>query len=309
MVRRYGRGIALTLLVLATWVGLRKIGWEGFERAWQNSGQHGATLGIVFALAALDVALSGTVWRQVYRRLGIALSAGSAFWVYLAGYAGLLVPAQLGRLIRPDAMSRLSQRPFSRCVRAEAAALLLNLIAVCGLLVGLIAYALLPIAAVPVALVSVAVALYVIEQLSGRLLPAWGLPPRFWWSGPIAALVGVQMLAWVAHGLGLRAVLAQTMPDVNAWEPVLHATLAALGGAVSGVPGGVGVTEWLLGGSLTLLHVPEQELVVSVAVFRAGSQWAWLPIGWIALAALRRRSGHSAEHVPEVLSAAGDEVA
>src|SRR5262245_44095794 len=226
MVRRYGRGIALTLLVLATWVGLRKIGWEGFERAWQNSGQHGATLGIVFALAALDVALSGTVWRQVYRRLGIGLSSGTAFWVYLAGYAGLLVPAQLGRLIRPEAMSRLSERPFALCVRAEAAALLVNLIGVGGLLVGLIAYALQPLAALPVAVGSVGVVLYALERLSGRLVPAWGLPAGFWWNGATAALVGVQMLAWTAHGLGLRAVLAQSMPDVSAWEPVLHATLA-----------------------------------------------------------------------------------
>jgi glycosyltransferase 2 family protein len=307
MVRRYGRAIALTLLVLATWVGLQKIGWEGFERAWTSSGDHGATLGIVFVLAALDVALSGAVWRRVYRRLGIALSSGTAFWVYLAGYAGLLVPAQLGRLIRPDAMSRLSERPFSVCVRAEAAALLLNLISVGGLLVGLIAYALLPLAALPVAVGSVGMALFVIDRLSARLVPAWGLPARFWWNGSIAGLVGVQMLAWTAHGLGLRAVLTQTMPEVSAWEPVLHATLAALGGAVSGVPGGVGVTEWLLGGSLTLLHVPEQDLVVSVAVFRAGSQWAWLPIGWLALAALRRRTG-DVEPVPEALPA-GDEVA
>ncbi len=307
MVRRYGRGIALTLLVLATWVGLHKIGWEGFDRAWQNSGDHGATLAIVFALSALDVALSGTVWRRVYRRLGMTLSSGTAFGVYLAGYAGLRVPAQLGRLIRPDAMSRLSERPFSVCVRAEAAAMLLNLISVGGLLVGLIGYALLPLAALPLALGSVGAALFLIDRLSGRLVPAWGLPARFWWNGSIAALVGLQMLAWTAHGLGLRAVLTQTMPHVTAWEPVLHATLAALGGAVSGIPGGLGVTEWLLGGSLTLLRVPEQDLVVSVAVFRAGSQWAWLPVGWLALAALRRRSA-DVERLPEALPT-GDEVA
>ncbi len=308
MVRRYGRVIALILLALATWIGLRKSGWEGFEQAWQHSGQYAGALGIAFALAALDVTLSGTVWRRVYRRLGIALEGTTSYWVYLSGYAGLLVPAQLGRLIRPEAMSRLSERPFSLCLRAEAAALLVNLISVGGLLVGLVAYALLPLAALPIAFGSVAVVLYVIERFSGRLVPAWGLPARFWWSASTLALVGVQMLAWTAHGLGLRAVLAETMPDVSAWEPVLHATFAALGGAASGVPGGMGVTEWLLGGTLTLRHVPEQDLVVSVAVFRAASQWAWLPIGWLAMAALRRRDGR-AEPVPGEALPLGDEVA
>ena len=297
MVRRYGRTIAFILLVLATWVGLQRIGWEGLVRSWQQAGHFGSTLGVVFALAAFDVALSGTVWRRVYRRLGIALGAGSAFWVYVAGYAGLLVPAQLGRLIRPDAMSRLSEHPFAACVRAEAATVLLNLIAVGGLLVGLIAYALLPLAALPVGLGAVALALYVVGRLSVTLVPGWEIPARFWWSGSTAALVGVQMLAWVAHGFGLRAVLVETMPEVSAWEPVLHALLAALGGAASGVPGGLGVSEWLLGGSLTLLHVPQQELVLSVAVFRAASQWVWLPIGWIALAALRRHA-LGGRHVP-----------
>jgi uncharacterized membrane protein YbhN (UPF0104 family) len=308
MVRRYGRIIALILLVLATWIGLQKSGWEGFEQAWRHSGQYGAALGIVFTLAALDVMLSGTVWRRVYRRLGIALDGNTSLWVYLSGYAGLLVPAQLGRLIRPEAMSRLTERPFSLCLRAELASLLVNLISVGGLLVGLCAYALLPLAALPVAFGSVAIVLYVIERLSGYLVPSWGLPARFWWSGSTLALVGVQMLAWIAHGLGLRAVLAETMPDVSAWEPVLHATFAALGGAASGVPGGMGVTEWLLGGTLSLRHVPEQDLVVSVAVFRAGSQWVWLPIGWLAMAALRRRPGR-AERVRDEPLPLGDEVA
>ena len=51
MVRRYGRAIALTLLVLATWIGLHRIGWEGFTSAWQQAGHYGVVLGIVFGLA------------------------------------------------------------------------------------------------------------------------------------------------------------------------------------------------------------------------------------------------------------------
>jgi uncharacterized membrane protein YbhN (UPF0104 family) len=301
MVGRWGRRIALLLLLMATGVGLHRIGWEGFQRAWQSSGDYGLTLGVVIALAALDVVFSGVVWCAVYRRLGVLLSLRSVFWVYLAGYAGLLVPAQLGRLIRPDAMARLSERPLSVCLRAEAAALLMNLIAVSGLLVGLIVYALLPVAALAVSAVSVGVALYLADRLSGVLVAHWDQPERFWCTGTSIALVAVQMIAWTAHGLGLHVVLSQSMPGVPAWEPVLHATLAALGGAVSGVPGGIGVTEWLLGGSLTLLRLPEEELVVSVAVFRAGSQWIWLPIGWVALAALRRLSVE-AGRAPEMLA-------
>ena len=288
MLRRNARGAALILLVLATWVGVHRIGLDRFAQAWDRAGDYGPTLGIVFALAVIDVVLSGTVWRRTYQWLGIALPFGTGLWIYVAGYAGLLVPAQLGRLIRPDAMSRLSQRPFSVCVRAEGAAVLLSLIAIGGLVVGLIAYALVPAAALPVAIGAVAVALYTVGRLADQLVPGWGFPTSFWWSRSAAALVGLQMVAWVAHGIGLRTVLVRALPDVSVWEPVLHASLGALGGAASGIPGGVGVTEWLLGGSLTLLHVPERQLVVSVAVFRAASQWIWLPIGWIALAALRR---------------------
>jgi hypothetical protein len=54
--------------------------------------------------------------------------------------------------------------------------------------------------------------------------------------------------------------------------------------------------------------VPEQDLVVSVAVFRAASQWAWLPVGWVALATLRRRGVRPAVLEPGP-SSARDEVA
>jgi uncharacterized membrane protein YbhN (UPF0104 family) len=244
----------------------------------------------VFALATVDAVLSGVVWRNVYRRYDIVQGISTEAWIYAAGYAGLLVPAQLGRLIRPEASARLGARPFALCVRAEAAAMLLNLIAVGGLLTGLVAYALAPLLALPVLAIAVACALYMVSRVASWLLPDGGLPERFWWRASTAGLIAVQMLAWLAHGLGLHVVLVQSMPDVSVWEPVLFSTLAALGGAASGIPGGIGVSEWLLGGSLTLLHVPDAELAVSIAVFRAASQWIWLPIGWLALAVVRRRA-------------------
>jgi uncharacterized membrane protein YbhN (UPF0104 family) len=56
------------------------------------------------------------------------------------------------------------------------------------------------------------------------------------------------------------------------------------------LPGGIGVTEGILGASLRFRSVPVEHLAIVVAAFRLFTFWIWIPIGWLALFALKRQN-------------------
>jgi hypothetical protein len=56
----------------------------------------------VCAFVLLDVFLGGAVWAYTCRWVGIRAGGIGGVAAYLTGYAGLLLPAQLGRLVRID---------------------------------------------------------------------------------------------------------------------------------------------------------------------------------------------------------------
>ena len=58
----------------------------------------------------------------------------------------------------------------------------------------------------------------------------------------------------------------------------------------TGLPGGIGATEGILGASLSFRQVPVEHLAVAVAAFRMITFWIWIPVGWLALLALRRET-------------------
>jgi uncharacterized membrane protein YbhN (UPF0104 family) len=61
-------------------------------------------------------------------------------------------------------------------------------------------------------------------------------------------------------------------------------------GVATGLPGGIGATEGLLGAGMRLRSVPVEHLAVAVAAFRLITFWVWIPIGWLAMGLLRRKA-------------------
>jgi uncharacterized membrane protein YbhN (UPF0104 family) len=60
-------------------------------------------------------------------------------------------------------------------------------------------------------------------------------------------------------------------------------------GVSTGLPGGIGATEGMLGAALSWIKIPADQLALTVGGFRIAVFWIWIPIGWAALAVLRRR--------------------
>lgn len=246
---------------------------------------------LVFLLACLDVALEATGWMWVYERLGIRAFDSGGATAYLSGRAGLLLPAQLGRLIRPDAMLRLRRGGLRHCLKAEAVAFVLDSTSVAALLAALLAYQFHPLMAPVAALAVIAVSLFLGDQIADRLTGTkLELPAAFWWRWKTLAIVVIEMAGWVAHGVAFYLVIRGLPGNANLWDALFYAPASAVLGIATGLPGGIGATEGFLGASLRLMKIPSEHLVVAVGGFRLITFWLWLPVGWIALAILKKRA-------------------
>ncbi len=116
-----------------------------------------------------------------------------------------------------------------------------------------------------------------------------GLPTAFWWAWPTMAIVLIDMTGWVAHGVALHVVVADLPGDMTLWDSLFFGPGSAVLGVVTGLPGGIGATEGLLGASLRLRAVPIEHLAIAIAAFRLITFWIWIPIDWLALAVINRR--------------------
>ncbi len=260
---------------------------------------------LLAAISVVDVALEGVAWMWVYHRFQIRSFDRGGSATFLAGRAGLLLPAQLGRLIRPDAMAKLKRASLSDCLKAEAVVFILDTVSVAALLAGLLVYKAYP-AAAPLAVAAViAVSVYLGNRIARMLTHTpMKLPAAFWWAWPTMAIILVDMTGWVAHGMALHVVVADLPGNMTLWDSLFFAPGSAVLGVSTGLPGGIGATEGLLGASLRLRSVPVEHLAIAISAFRLITFWIWIPIGWLALAVVNRRlsrpvTPESAAHLAE----------
>lgn len=291
---RYTRLIALAILAAATLYGIRELttGDLGAVAAtWRGSPR---ILSLALLFSALDVTLEGCAWMWVYARLGVPIRTRSGVAAYLTGRAGLLLPAQLGRLIRPDSVASLGKAPLPTCLKAEAAAFVFDAASVATLLAGLVALRIHPLGALAVLLGAAASVAGLGAWITGRLLHrSLRFPPGFWWSWQTGAIVLVQMGGWIAYGMALWTMVRGLPSDLSLWDVMFYSSGASALGASTGLPGGIGATEVLLGISLRFEELGADQMVMIIAAFRVVTLWIWIPIGWLALAYVRRPAAAS----------------
>jgi hypothetical protein len=305
---KYTRLSAFVLLAVMTVFGVYEFvtgDWSDVIAYWQ---QNLAIIPLLILISVIDVGLEGVAWMWVYHRFGIrAFDRGGAS-AFLAGRAGLLLPAQLGRLIRPDAMTKLQRASLRECLKAEAVVFVLDSVSVLALLGALLVYRVLPVAAPFAALGVIAFSVFMGNWIAGKLTHTrMHLPSSFWWAWPTLAIIVVDMTGWVAHGLALHVVVADLPGNMTLWDSLFFGPGTAVLGVSTGLPGGIGATEGLLGASMRLRSVPVEHLALAIAAFRLITFWMWIPIGWLALAVLNRRLSRpvSSESAAELAESEG----
>ena len=246
---------------------------------------------LLLLIACVDIALECVSWMWVYSRFGIRSWNRDGLYSCVATRAGLLLPAQLNRLIRPECMTRLGRASSRDALMAEGATFVLDATSALALLVGVTAFLVHPALGIAASLVTIGVVLFFGDTVADKLSDTKLATPRgFWRSRASWATIMLQMGGWVAFGLGLWLILRNVPPSLPLSETVLYATLASVIGAGTGIPGGgLGVMESALGISLRLRSVDPEHLVIVVLSFRLLTFWVWIPVGWVALMLVNRR--------------------
>lgn len=289
--QRWARWVGLAILVVVSAYGIREF-INGDAVAVTAYWSHRYTiLPVVLIFAMMDVTVEMIAWMWVYTRFGMKAIDRVGLAVGLSGKAGLLLPAQLGRLVRPDEMVRLGRGTLPQCLKAEAVVFVLDSISVLALFAALVAYRvhglLAPLAGAAVIGTALLMGNWLLKLLSGTKLE---LPRGFWWSWVTFLIVVVQSTGWMAHGVAFF-ILASDLPgNVSLWDALFLAPGSAVLGLGSGVPGGIGATEALLGASMGFKGVPQEHLAMGVAAFRIVTFWVLLPLGWLALAYVGRKA-------------------
>jgi uncharacterized membrane protein YbhN (UPF0104 family) len=86
---------------------------------------------------------------------------------------------------------------------------------------------------------------------------------------------------------------------MSLWDSLFFGPGTAVLGVATGLPGGIGATEGLLGAALKVRSVPIEHLAIAIAAFRLITFWMWIPIGWIAIAMLRKMTPKSSDSMAE----------
>lgn len=265
------------------------------------------------ALAAGNYGLRWARWEYYLRRLNIRIAARDSVLVFLSGFALTVTPGKLGEAVKALLLRQSHGIPAARTAPIVIAERITDLIALLLLaLVGVFTFQV-DRRFLGAGAVAVGVALAVIgsESISGRLLTL------FERATPLARFVPKLREAQAAAVALLRPVplIVTTVLSVGSWfleclafwvivrgfagahldlQPATFIYAAmTVAGALSFLPGGLGITE---AGMLALLTtfgtgIPRGTAAAATFVTRACTLWFAVGIGVIALTWYSRRSG------------------
>jgi hypothetical protein len=287
--KEHVRLIALLMLVVVTACGVWQFAtgdWASVLAYWRGKGM---CLAIGFAFACAAAVVNIVCWMALCGRFGIRVWDGGGVAIFLSAHAAQLLPVKLGNLIRPEAVQRQGRGVLGDCLKVEAVVIFLD--AAAALIVtGAFATSLITPLIAPVAGGVIAgVLIFAADRLTGLLAGTRiALPPGFWRSWRVAGLLGLEVAGWVFNGLALWVVIKDLPGHVGVRESLFVSPFAAGLGSGTGLPGGIGAIEGVLGLSLGMLHVPTSHLALAVGAYRLVTFWIWLPIGWVALGLANR---------------------
>jgi uncharacterized membrane protein YbhN (UPF0104 family) len=296
----YSRYIAFLLMGAITVYAVFELAtgdWNEVSDFWAS---HGAIIPALILISVIDVLLEGIAWAWVYHRFGVRTFDRVGALSFLAGRAGLLMPAQLGRLIRPDAIVKQGRTTVLNAVKAEAVVFGLDAISVVALLGGLMVFQVFPRLTPFAVLGGIAAAMLLGNIVTGFLTKTkLHLPLNFWWRWSTFFIILIMLVGWVAHGLALHIVVKDLPGEMTLWDSLFFGPGTAVLGVATGLPGGIGATEGLLGTAMKVRSVPTEHLAIAIAAFRLITFWMWIPIGWLAMGVLRKTTPKASDSATE----------
>jgi uncharacterized protein (TIRG00374 family) len=265
------------------------------------------TFGAACALALVNYGLRFLKWHFYLRCLGIRTPLGESATIFLAGFVMSITPAKLGEVLKAALLRDRGRATIAESAPVVIAERLTDVLALVLLIaVGVFTYQLGGVVVVVAALLVLAfVALMgsrrLVEKLIGRLpvrirpkvSEAYDSMARLVTPRPLAVGVVLSVAAWFAECAGFWIVCRgfPNAPPVSIEIATFIYSLATLAGALSMLPGGLGVTEGSMAGMLQVMVTgfAKAPAVVATLLVRFATLWFAVAIGFVALAVFRAR--------------------
>jgi uncharacterized protein (TIRG00374 family) len=266
----------------------------------------------VLALVLVNYALRFARWHYYLRRCGACVPLRESAAVFVSGFAMSITPARVGELLKCVMLRDEAGVKMSLSVPVVVADRANDVLAVCILVAaGMVRFSVARGASIAALVLVVAVVLVLgyspwIAEGATRLFkrrfadesatPAVAVREA---AGVFALLLrgralfvgtALGVLAWFAECAALYLVLG----GFGSWDLTLYAAtfvyaLSTLGGALSLLPGGLGVTEFGMTALLVLFGVARETAVAAVIVVRLCTLWFAAGLGVVVYLLHRRR--------------------
>jgi glycosyltransferase 2 family protein len=251
---------------------------------------------LALALTAVNYLLRFWRWQRYLARVEIVVPLGRSFTIFVAGLTMTITPAKLGELLK----SGLLKRSFDVPVRRSAPVVLAERVTdATGVVVLAVAGGAATQSWPPLAIALVAV-------VGAVLLVRSPLLERFTSLGeaPAAArallgtplLVGMTLLSavsWLFECLAAYVCVRGLELDLSFPDTIVVFTLGSLAGALSFLPGGLGVAETSMTGLMRALgDVSKAAAAAATVLIRLATLWFAVALGLVGLAVEERLARH-----------------
>jgi glycosyltransferase 2 family protein len=252
---------------------------------------------LILAAIVLNWALRFAKWHFYLGCLDVPLPWRPSLRVFLAGFTMAISPGKLGEVLKAVLVRDLVGTPVSlvaSVVMAErltdvAGLVLLGALGVTALPRGPL---LLGVIALGLVVLLVALTTPAVGRVARRFLPGRLVDPvrLFVHSGrallgprALAIAVALSVVSWFFECLAFSQILGGLGVDLPVRTATFVYAFASLAGAVSMLPGGLGVAEGSLTGLLAGLGTPLPEAAAATLLVRAASLWLAVALGVVTL--------------------------
>jgi glycosyltransferase 2 family protein len=251
---------------------------------------------LALTLTALNYLIRFWRWQRYLARLAIRVPAGRSFAIFVAGLSGTITPAKLGEVLKCVLLRRGFDVPVRRSVPIVLAERVTDATGVVVLALaagaGTERWPLIALAVAGVVAIVVIVRSPLLDRFAG-LGEAPGAARALLETRLLLGMTVLSAVSWFCECLAAYVCVRGLRLDLSLVDTVLVFSLGSLAGALSFLPGGLGVAETSMTGLIQVLSDASRAAAVAATVLiRLATLWFAVALGLVGLAvelALERR--------------------
>jgi uncharacterized membrane protein YbhN (UPF0104 family) len=249
-------------------------------------------LPLALALTALNYAIRFWRWERYLARLAIDVPRGRSLAIFVAGLTMTITPAKLGELIKSGMLKRSFGVPVRRSAPVVLAERVTDATGVVVLAVaggaGTRSWPLLVLALAGIAAIVAVVRSPMLERFA-RLGEATGAARALLGTRLLLGMTLLSAISWLCECLAAYVCVRGLRLDLSFPDTIVVFSLGSLAGALSFLPGGLGVAETSMTGLMRVLgDVSKAAAAAATLLIRVATLWFAVGLGLVGLAVEER---------------------